>query len=345
MCSRLHGLGDGTSDQRISLHGRLRQRRSHRRGREQKLLERADRHHGSGSKLGGQRRHRGATPSHPDCGSHAGRQKRDLGACLAAGTAATQSVAKYKSMQSNNDVVQSNLSSIHSITSPTQEGATADGFVPQHGGDLNSAAATGGDTGGSGLAGGGGATGSNPCGSPSSANAVMQCAIASSRNLPGFVGNANFPSEFQKDAGIPLSDFLSHNAAAAPMMAAGMSRGLPPDQGAKVDAALNDLAQNTEAAPSDYVASTYVGGGGGGGSDTGDDSAAQMGAMMQGLMDKLNPGNKKDDTGTGVSAVIFANQNRSPAAVAEDRKLSIFDRVTYRYYFVGRRIVLGEGEK
>jgi hypothetical protein len=40
---------------------------------------------------------------------------------------------------------------------------------------------------------------------------------------------------------------------------------------------------------------------------------------------------------SGVSAVILANQNRAPAAVTEDRTLSIFDRVTYRYYFVVRQ--------
>ena len=69
---------------------------------------------------------------------------------------------------------------------------------------------------------------------------------------------------------------------------------------------------------------------------------AVVGQMMAGLMDQMNPNKKKDEKTTGVSAVIFANQTRSPAAVVEDKTLSIFDRVTYRYYYVGRRIVLGE---
>lgn len=279
-------------------------------------------------------------------GAEPAKKKADIGACVSAAAAAQQSVAKYKSMQNNNDTVNSNLASINSIQSPTQAGATADTSAPQQGSGAGGSSASGGDTGGGGLAAGGGASSSGPCAQPSSPGVTMQCAIASDRNLPAFVGNPNFAKEFQKDAGLPLNDFLSKDGSPAPMMAAGMTHGLNPAQSAKLDAALSDLAQNTDAAPSELVAQgMYSSGGGGGGGGEGEDPAAQMGAMVQDLMDKMNPNKKKEEQTTGVSAVIFANQTRSPAAVAEDRKLSIFDRITYRYYFVGRRIVMGEDEK
>ncbi len=125
-------------------------------------------------------------------------------------------------------------------------------------------------------------------------------------------------------------------------MAAAASNGMTGSQAATIASAIDGVAQyvgNSESA------AMYAGGGGGGGGSA-EEAGPDMAAMMQGMMDQLNPNAKKKDAPTtGVNAVIFANQNRTPAAVAEDRKLSIFDRVTYRYYYVGRRIVLGEEAK
>jgi hypothetical protein len=60
--------------------------------------------------------------------------------------------------------------------------------------------------------------------------------------------------------------------------------------------------------------------------------------MMAGLQNLLNPNKEEDKSQAGLKAVIFANQRRSPASLSEDSSLSIFDRITYRYHYVGRRI-------
>jgi hypothetical protein len=62
--------------------------------------------------------------------------------------------------------------------------------------------------------------------------------------------------------------------------------------------------------------------------------------MMAGLMGQLMP-KTGEKPSSGIGAVIFANQRRGPASVAEDKTLNIFDRVTYRYYFVSKKMMGG----
>lgn len=275
-------------------------------------------------------------------------KKKDYAACMSAATAVGTSVSKHRSMKSNENSANSNLQSAAAVEAAATAGTVA-AFKPGAtgaGGETDS----NGNGGGSGaFAQGNGGSASNSagsCASRSSGVSVIQCAVQSDRNLPGFVTSPKFAQEFQKKTGQSLNNFLTSpdSGSATRPLAEAMAGAVPIGQGAKLAAALETLNQGID---SESMGGNYVGGGGalGGGGGSGDDMAAQMGSMMQGLMDQMNPEKAKEVAKTGVFAVDFAyraNQSRGLAAVADDKKLSIFDRVTYRYYFVGGRIVQGD---
>jgi len=85
----------------------------------------------------------------------------------------------------------------------------------------------------------------------------------------------------------------------------------------------------------------YIPSGGGGPSSEGPDFNAEMNTMLKDLMAQLMPGDPNVQNGnklsSGITEVIFANQKKSADAVAEDPKLSIFDRISFRYLFVDKR--------
>ena len=283
--------------------------------------------------------------------SEAGKKatEKDVGACLNAAMAALQAFMKYKSMQGQQDAVQSNLASakaVQSSAASTQAAADSAYQPGQNGTGDNGTGANSGTNANNGLA-------NNPTGTSSSAKsscsgggtsggAIMQCAVASDKTLPGFITDPKFTQEFQKDSGKSLSSFLGGNGPPGGLMAQASSNGLDAGNSAKMMAAMD--AVGSSVGSFDYSAGSGYAGGGGGGGSGGGEAEPDMAAMMAGLMDQLNPnGKKKEDSNQGLREVIFANQSRTPAAVTEDRKLSIFDRITYRYYYVGRRLVLGEG--
>jgi hypothetical protein len=80
------------------------------------------------------------------------------------------------------------------------------------------------------------------------------------------------------------------------------------------------------------------GGGGGGRAPSSDD--ADLNGMMAAMMQQFAPKTgEEQDPNNGINMVIFANKSQPAAAVAENPSLSIFDRITYRYYFVGQKIL------
>ncbi len=281
------------------------------------------------------------------------KKTKDIGSCMNAATATTQSVSKFKSLEGQKETVKSSLESARSVTS-TQGTAVADGSgisqsqAATAGGGPSADGSLGGPSGGPSDGGS-----SNPCAGQLSGRSTpastLQCAIARDPNIPRFVTTPKFAKEFQDRTKTSLGDFLNKNDPPALAIGQAVRSGLNGAQNAKLASALTDVQQNVSADYSTYSShggdgSQYEGGGGNSGLSNGDDDL-NLGGLLSGLQDKLNPNQKPNEKSTGVSAVIFANQTRSPAAVAEDAKLSIFDRVTYRYYYVGRRIVLGEDMK
>lgn len=280
----------------------------------------------------------------PDAPTPSPTNKKDIGACIGAAMAGLQVFMKYTSMQSHESAMKSNLEAAQKIAATAPGSGGTPGYQPMPGQGANGA---GGGTGGLGSPSGPtyadssssiAADTRSTC-AAASAGAIMQCAVASDKTLPGFVTDPKFAKEFQKDSGQSLGSFLARNDRPGALMGAAMSNGLTSSQAAKLSSALADLENGAGTVPA--PSSIYSGGGAGGGTG-GEEPMAGMQEMMAGLMEQLNPNGKQEEKKTGVGAVIFANQTRSPASVAEDRTLNLFDRVTYRYYFVGRRMAPGE---
>jgi hypothetical protein len=272
--------------------------------------------------------------------------QKDIGACLNAGIAAVQVYAKHSAMKNDEDSVRANLDSAKKLTDSAaaavngtfnaqNQAATATGTGNANGGGTTTHLA-------SDISGNSNFNASSACAqarNTSNPAVIMSCAVASDRNLPGFVSSPKFAKEIQKDSGTSLADFLGKGGTPTSLMGQAMSNGMSPNQAGKLAAALSQLENNV----GNYEGSgpAYAGGGGGAARPgEGDESMTQM---MSTLMDQLHPGGKPgEEKKVGVSAVAFANQTRSPASVVNDKTLNIFDRVTYRYYYVGRRLVLGE---
>jgi hypothetical protein len=303
---------------------------------------------GQNAKSGGEAAEKGAEKGKDAAGKP---KKKDFAACMNAATAVGTSITKFKGMQSNERAAETNLNSAMSV-----QAATAGEVKPfKPGADSGSSDANSGASGGGNGSdtfaqqGANGQSSGNACAPGGSGASVIQCAIQSDRNVPAFVTSPRFAQDFQKKTGQSLNNFLTSPDSASPTrpLADAMSGAVPSGQAGKLATALETLNQGLD---TEGMGGTYVGGGGnsdsGGGG--GDEMAQQMGAMMQGLMDQMNPDKAKEAQKSGVFAVDFAyraNQGRNLAAVADDKKLSIFDRVTYRYYFVGKRIVQGESKR
>lgn len=261
--------------------------------------------------------------------------KKDFGACLAAVTATVSAVTKGMDEGSQKKSVQSNLQSALSVSS--QAPAMGAGAEPQAPG----LAAQGGAQSGN--------LSENPQAQPTTAantsvsgtcsgaatsgmlGAAISCATAMDSTLPPFVSTPQFPANFQKIAGQPLGNFMGNASSPAQGMMGAMAGELSPSQQAQLASALSAI-QPVDNGEDSYYAG---GGGGGGGGDSADNG---VGDMMNNFLGQLMPKKPGAASSSGVNAVAFANQHRSPASVVEDRALSIFDRVSYRYYFVRREM-------
>lgn len=175
--------------------------------------------------------------------------------------------------------------------------------------------------------------------------ATLRCAVARDPSLPAFVQSPKFPTEFQKATGQNLADFLKREDSPRQLLGGVMGAGLGPTQSAKLAAALGSVEQQLAQGGVDGAAYASAGGG----FDSGNDPAfgdQALEEMMAGLAAKLAPQKEGEEPQPGIATVIFANNrySRNPAAIAENPALSLFDRVTYRYYFVAKRIFPTEGE-
>jgi hypothetical protein len=178
--------------------------------------------------------------------------------------------------------------------------------------------------------------------------AVFQCASSSAASsLPGMVSDPNFSNNFQKTTGIALTDFLANANSPSSAIAAAMSGKVSPSQmgplndllkaiendagtAAPASASSTTLANDTSAA-----GATYSAGGGSSQSASSEPPEPDMMSMMAGIMAQFGPKQPGEaNQNDGVMTVIFANQNKSTTPVAEMRTINIFDRITYRYYFI-----------
>jgi hypothetical protein len=269
--------------------------------------------------------------------------QKDWGSCLSSAVATVQAYSKYNQMQTSEQTVQSNLQSaqtLASVASGTQPDASA----------LPPPTAMGGYGGGSagrsaGSVGIPSAAANNNVSDPRSCTnfktqgsyeGFIQCAVANDKTLPTFVSSGNFPKEFKNSSGIPLPEFAQNSKSPTAALAGAMGGKMNSDQSNKLLAALRNVESRYML---DEAGTSYAGGGGGskgGASDSGND----IGEMMGKFMGQFMPGQGEEKPKLGVNTASFGGLDRKLASVgvdlSQDRTVSLFDRVTYRYGRVAR---------
>ena len=176
---------------------------------------------------------------------------------------------------------------------------------------------------------------SDPC-SSSEGGAKMSCAIASDSGLAG-VATPGFQNAFQKASGMPLNNFLSQDnssAAGAMMSSTGGS-------GDSIDMAkLAMVVNNIPGLDHNFTGQAYAGGKGGA-AKGGSGLEPNFDDIMKNFMPKKD--GEADRTPAGSSEMGFAKLQALANATPEDRKISIFDRVGYRYSVVNKNWVAPTG--
>ena len=94
-------------------------------------------------------------------------------------------------------------------------------------------------------------------------------------------------------------------------------------------------------ASADMNTGVYGSGGGGGGDSGSSDAGPDFNGMMAGLMAQLVPQDEQVPP-PGFSAADVAQMRRPQTQVSEDRTLSIFARISYRYFYVGKRVLFSQ---
>lgn len=172
-----------------------------------------------------------------------------------------------------------------------------------------------------------------PCGSVTTLSTAIACAATADPNLASQLANPNFPTAFQQASGMPFEDYLKNANGLTPaqQLGAGLGGGaIPTDAAAELTGALaQDESQDQAPDLNSGGGATYAGGGGGGGSSGSD--RPDLSSMMKGLMGQFGVKKPQDKT-SGISALNFGKASRNLASVsAEDRTVSLFARVTFRY--------------
>ena len=266
--------------------------------------------------------------------------QKDWGSCLSAAVATVQAYSKYSSMKSSESSVESNLQSAQQLAS------TATGTDATNTSVLPPATSSGGTAGGTAGASASRATASaaanNNVADPRSCtnfkttgsyDGFIQCAVANDKTLPSFVGTPQFAKDFQKASGMPVLDFANNSKNPTRDIAAAMGAKMNSDQSGKLLAALRKVEDHYMM---DEAGVSYAGGGGRGSHSGGSDPGAEIGEVMGKLMGQFMPGQGEEKSPSGVNTAAFGNGldrklASSSVDLSQDRTISLFDRVTYRY--------------
>ncbi len=266
----------------------------------------------------------------------------DMGACLASVTASGTAVLKRVAKEDADSKAQSALDAARKLKSDAANNPTV---------------ATGGalpgtnfvDPSGNGPQGGNSAkslaTDPSPqlassfpaaCGeakSTGSTGAALQCAAAMDSNLPRAILDPRFGDMAKKATGMSLETLMNGQGGAAEKSAAAvMSATGNADLASAMARTMKQTEDEVAAMSGSDISSSYGGGGGGsrGGGGGGGDG---MNDMLANMMAQFMPGAKGGaDRLIGVAALVFAHKSRAPGSIAEDKTISIFDRVSYRYF-------------
>lgn len=157
---------------------------------------------------------------------------------------------------------------------------------------------------------------------------TIQCAMASDKNIPSWMGDPGFADKFQKLTGMSGEQFMDKfkNEGPGAAMAAGMGASLNAEGKGQLGQLVADL-QNAIGGQS----GAYAGGGRGGGR-TGDKPDP-----FQNLFGQNGGANAVQAKSLSFNENKYTGPRRFPANVEMDRNISLFERVTSRYHFVHGR--------
>ncbi len=265
-------------------------------------------------------------------------KKFNGGACIAAATAGVQAAMKMKSARDSQKVFDQEIASIRQLLGTTARSDFA--AVPRGPGALGNpyGTATAGGGGARRPLGNGVAERGDPCSAAEGGDtgAALQCAAKTDPSIPTeMIAKPGFLNAFESTSGLGFGDLLTNeNATAGQQLTAAMAGGMGSQGVATLAAAVKKVETAVGDDPGAMMASAGGGGGGAAGGASEDDALAQA---MANLLKGVN-GEKEEQPGVNETAIERANRTRSPASIAEDPSLSLFERVTFRYTSVSRQL-------
>jgi hypothetical protein len=266
-----------------------------------------------------------------------GAQKKSIGSCFTCAIALIQAAMKGMTMaqaDSTKSDALKNASAVHEQR-PSQPEFAAGASDSVGGARVAGAAAVG--SGNSSTAAGSSSAGDcNAIRKSGDASAFINCATAGTPELNRMMNDPRFADNFKKASGMELGDYFKSVDGKSGAQAMGMAlAGLP--NGAAVSAKLGEMdaeIQQKIAAAQGEQGRAYASSGGRGAShgsssegSEGDEIAKMMGAMME----KLNPDAGKGPQDPEMQKIEFATLGKDASQIAENRQLSLFSRVGYRY--------------
>jgi|GEM_PF-2565833 len=169
-------------------------------------------------------------------------------------------------------------------------------------------------------------------------SSYLPCARRADPALPSFAVKPEFADDFKKLTGQALNQFLAKQDRPSQNIASGAAGSIGNDAALKMGTELASLEDHYQQSAADSTATYSANGGSGsrGGTTSAEPSVSDL---MTGFLGQVN-GGKNGEATTALNADLlnFSKAYRSPATVAENRALSIFDRVSYRYQFVITRM-------
>ncbi len=165
--------------------------------------------------------------------------------------------------------------------------------------------------------------------------ATISCATAKGGALPDLVQNPKFAETYKEKTGHTLGELMKEKGGLGASDFAGAFGGGDAAHTASLEGQLKAAAAKLDpafdpnlSAPVDaaYAQGRGSVGAGGGAADTGPDFSK----LMEAAFGQAARG-PASDTASGVREIDFLMKHKSAEQIAEDRRISIFDRISYRY--------------
>jgi hypothetical protein len=267
-------------------------------------------------------------------------------ACTAAAKAVIKALMQGRSADASEQSTQSNLEKARSLDQSGRRSPVV---------DVNAQVTQPGPGGAAGMGSGNlqlsestaGAPG--PCASArksSNLRGMLECAFKADPTLPPAVLTPGFQKDFERASGRNFGDFMKEPKgamSAAELATRTLGGAMSTPQIGRLANVIASLDQSLAGAGEAGNSAVYTASSAGSRSPASSDGEPDFNAILAGVMAQFNPqtGAPGSPQAKGVSAVAFAMRDRAPASIAEDRQLGLFDRVTYRYIVVSRKMFSG----